>query len=364
VDLARHYVTLGQTEKAEQAILRALQTHPDNRFILRAAARFFAHTGDFDRARYYLHRSPRTKIDPWLIATDIAVADAAGKTSRVATIGRALLKQGNLHPSQLTEVASALATLELDSGKTRQARQLFEQSLSAPNDNAIAQAEWATSKLGALQIDVKLLASPLSYEARALDAFSNAEWKNVMHETKEWLDDEPFSSRPVLLGSFVAAVALDQHNESARIVRQGLRANPNHFGLRNNLVFALACAGHLDEAQAEFLDISMQDAAQHERIALIATSGLIEFRLGRAEAGRVAYEKALALARASKDQDRITSLFAFWAREEVLSKTDSAPKILSQATEAIRRNKHRPGIDALEKMLSRYLDPKPKIRQK
>ena len=146
-------------------------------------------------------------------------------------------------PSQITELASAIATLELNAGDNRKARKLFHQSLVEPTDNSIAQVEWASQKISNLTLERRHLNAPLSYEARALDFYLEGKWSETYTECVSWLNDEPYSTRPTVLGTFIASVALQNFSEAAQLARRSLKANPNSQLLLNNLTFALVSAG-------------------------------------------------------------------------------------------------------------------------
>jgi hypothetical protein len=82
VDLARAYTIAGVDEKGRRAIRIALNLAPENRFVLRSSSRFYIHVGETEEAHRLLARSNRLRTDPWLLASEIAIADSMGKTSR------------------------------------------------------------------------------------------------------------------------------------------------------------------------------------------------------------------------------------------------------------------------------------------
>jgi hypothetical protein len=55
-------------------MMTALQLAPQNRHVLRSAARLFLHVGDPECAHDLVARNDATKNDPWLIAAEIAIA--------------------------------------------------------------------------------------------------------------------------------------------------------------------------------------------------------------------------------------------------------------------------------------------------
>jgi len=116
----------------------ALALAPENRFILRAGARFLVFNEDPSAAHWLLSRSDAARHDPWLTAAEIAVADVAKQPPQLVRAGRNMLESGKFAPRHLAELAGAIGTLELNSGKNRRARKLFEQSLIDLNENALA----------------------------------------------------------------------------------------------------------------------------------------------------------------------------------------------------------------------------------
>ncbi|MGO9108210.1 MAG: hypothetical protein ACLP9L_03160 [Thermoguttaceae bacterium] len=120
-----------------------------------------------------------------------------------------------------------------------------------------------------------------------------------MTEAKQWQDEQPFSSRPAILGGYIASTVLEDFCEAETMLRLGLRSNRDDAPLCNNLAFALANQGKVDEAgrlveQGFRLNLNII-----ERVCLTATQGLVDFRSGRPERGRQLYLLAIEMARRS-----------------------------------------------------------------
>ena len=295
LDLARRYAALGQLEQCSRALRSALALAPSSRFVLRSAARFFVHTRNPERAQDLLRRSPRTSTDPWLMAAEISSATVANRPSRLIRPARDLILRGGVAPIHLSELAGSLGTLELLNGNVKAARKLFAQSMQAPTDNSLAQAQWALPKLGIIDLP-NVNTVPRSFEADALNAAREGEWARALEACFDWLDDEPFSHKSATLGSFVASTGLDDHVAAVSFAREGLTANPSDHLLRNNLVFALASGGQLVEAmtEAKFLDSTALDA--DSLIAWTATVGFINYRAGNLPLGREHYASSVSKA--------------------------------------------------------------------
>lgn len=328
-DLSRAYAVIGLGDQAARCMEIALSLAPANRFVLRAAARLFVHLDDADRAHQILRRAEPTKHDPWLTAAEISVATVADRSSRLIKSAQSVLRDKSLPPNQLTELASAVGTVELYSGKRSSARSFLRQSLDDPNDNALAQATWAARHLPEFDVAHSLLSTPRSFEARAWSYFMEKRWQEALDQCQEWLFDEPFSSRPAELGSFIASFALGDHQAARRLVEGALRANPHHWGLRNNLALALVNLGQAKEAQKELDRIPQHDLDSTMRVVTRATQGLIHFRTGAFEVGRKDY--AWALENSHDLHPRLRHLAAaHLAQEEVRIKSPEASAAVRQ----------------------------------
>jgi tetratricopeptide (TPR) repeat protein len=291
VDLALHHSKVGALRKARRAMDVAVELAPNSRFTLRSAARFFVHVNDPERARYILLRAQSTPTDPWLVASDIAVQAILGKSSDLVKTGRRMLDARAYRPHHLSELASALGTLEMEAHGGREARKLFKKALLEPTENSVAQARWAFHTMGAPELDPAYLVEKESFEAHAWASFYSAIWDSALSASCKWLSDQPFSSRPAVLGSYVAAVWAQDYLEGVRLARVGLQANPGEPMLINNLAFGLASLNKLDDA-GKTLE-QLRNRSVEVEVMHLSTSGMIEYRRGRPEAGRTMYLQAI-----------------------------------------------------------------------
>lgn len=146
-ELAYHQTIAGHLKNATRSVLISISMAPNNRHVLRAASRFFLHVGDVDRAHKILTRSAATKYDPWLMSAEIAAAEIAGKSPETYRTALQLLASQNHASFQISELASSLATLEMNT-RRKQAKRFFDLSLENPSGNALAQAAWAQPIFG------------------------------------------------------------------------------------------------------------------------------------------------------------------------------------------------------------------------
>jgi tetratricopeptide (TPR) repeat protein len=326
-ELARHYTIAGLPDKASSSMRVALALSPEHRYVLRAAARLAIHNGEFDSAHSIIARAARTRSDPWLVATELATAEVADRRPQLLRHAKRMLESDQFLPFATTELSSALATLDLRSGKDRAARRLFSQSLAAANENAIAQGEWASHHLRGIEIpDNQRAESP---EASARASSEAGEWEQAVFACRRWLDDQPFSSGPAELGSYEASLGQD-YATGVELARRGLRANPDEFLLRNNLVFCLINAGDLGRASDEFIRIDEATLDRQERATYLATAGLLAFRQGFPDIGHTNYIEAIRLLEGRRQKTVATILLA---RELLLSKQPEAPIAVQEAEE-------------------------------
>ena len=334
VELARQYACIGLGDQASRSMIVAVQLAKDNRFVLRSASRLWVSLDDPERAHAALVNGDRTRSDPWLLAAEIAVSSVVNKSSRFVNIARNMVSRHVFPAAHTSELAAALATLELSSGSVRKSKSWFNYSLEDPTENSVAQASWASLLHGAVDFGGRFPALPNMFEADAWRYYQEGRWRDMLEKCKLWFLDQPFSNSPCILGSFVAATALEDYPESERIARMGLVANPNDFMLLNNLAFTLMSAGKIEEAKAELARIDASHLKEAERIILEATKGLREFRFGEPTRGRELYVNAALRARKIGDttgQLMFALASVFHAIEEAQKDSDLGMGILQEA---------------------------------
>lgn len=339
VELSRAYAILGLEKQAARSMTVALHFAMNNRFVLRSASRLWVHLGDFERARDLLAKADRTRHDPWLLAAEIAIGSIEDKTPRFTKAARRMLTGGYFSPNHMSELASAMATLELSSGSLRKSKRLFMQSLEHPTENSIAQAAWAARRHTTIRFSDEYLNRPNTFEARSWSFYLQGQWKRVIEECKLWHYDQPFSSRPCHHGSYVSAVALEDFEASEWFAERGLMANPADFTLLNNLAFARINRGDMDRARETFLRIERLRLSEIDRAVLQATKGLFEFRFGNVERGRQLYSDTRSeVQRMSySDGDRVLALASFfYAMEEVSGKHPSHSLVADEALDILK----------------------------
>ena len=104
------------------------------------------------------------------------MADLCHRTTEFYRDSKEMLDGKRFHPHQLSELASAVATLELSSGNYRKGRKLFGLALQQPTENSVAQARWASGLDSGILIAWEHLNDPLSIEARAWSFYYQSRW--------------------------------------------------------------------------------------------------------------------------------------------------------------------------------------------
>jgi Tfp pilus assembly protein PilF len=334
-NVALHYTKIAQIEKAVAAMKNAVFLAPDNRFILRSAARLHIHRGNPDVAHGVLLNSSATQQDPWLLAAEIATASSMNKSGFFIKDGRNAMKSGKYSEFHTAEIASALGTIELNSGSGKAAKRLFAQSLRKPTENVVAQARWAFRE-GNFDLDPVQLQTARSYEARAWHYYYEGDWGNALGEAINWLEDQSFSSRPAALGSYIASLGLGDFSKGAEIAKIGLLANPTDPTLTNNYIFCLANCGKLHEAEQVFAKIAVpQRFAEFEgsnRPSILATAGLLAYRRGDIERGRELYKKAITEAEAAHLPKHSAVAAIYFAMEELRAMSATATESYNLAS--------------------------------
>ena len=180
VDLARAFACLGLGDQAKRSMTIALQLGGNNRFVLRSAGRLWISLDDPERAHSVFTRSEKTRYDPWLLSAEIAIGSIAGRPPRLVKPAQRMLSGRQFLPGQLSELASAVATLEISHGGVRKSKRLFRQSLEDPTENSIAQVAWAARHYSGIDFDHELLNLPNTFEAKAWTFYQHGQWKRAV----------------------------------------------------------------------------------------------------------------------------------------------------------------------------------------
>lgn len=333
MDVARELTALRQDKGALRYVRAAVALAPNSRFVIRSAARYYLHIGEVEIAHDLLLRSPLIKRDPWVQASEIAVATVRGRTSTFAKQVIRVLGQAKQVGADATELASAVGTIELLNGSEKKAKLLFQHALSHPNDNSLAQAEWAASRLK-LVVDIQALSTPLSFEANSHNAYRHQEIDEALQHAILWAGDEPFASRPLEAQCHLLCLqeryseALTAANGAYVLSRDGLSAELN-------LLFCKTQTGNFDDAMEGLARLSRNKHLKQFATHYLANAGAIAYAMGEFEMARKLYQRAIHSARVRNEPYSEALAIAFFARIATRAGDPQAESIVQDAVASV-----------------------------
>ena len=335
VDLAFSYACLGQRKRAARSMAVAVQLARNNRFVLRSAGRLWIYLDDPERAYQIVAKSDRTIHGPLAAGG----GNCFGQHCKQATQTRKGSTQTSVKRQVWTPAHKRVGIwhwppLSSSPVVLKRARRLFARSLQEPTENSIAQAAWAGRQSRELRLARHYPSGPNAFEAQSWHCYQKAEWRGVIENSGRWFADQPFSSRPAALGSYVAATALRDYSTSKWFARTGLRANPRSVLLLNNLAFSCLMAGDIDEGAQALGRIHRSTLSETEAIVYTATQGLLALCRGDRRRGRALYADARERAKRRREEDggrmyALTSLF--YALAEAAVSGDEADAVCREA---------------------------------
>ncbi|WP_139832179.1 tetratricopeptide repeat protein [Mesorhizobium australicum] len=342
IELARNYTLIGQLTPAAKAAERALKAAPEDRFVLRSAARFFVHQGDLARAYRAITKSNLVRVDPWIMSTEVALADLLGRSPRWGISQIAGIAGSKRINRQYSELASALGMLEISSGNRKRARRLIARSLDNPTENAVAQAQWM-DRSDKLQVDYpnNLLEREDMHEARVLHSLDTGEVSVGVESVERWFLDEPYSVRAAAHGSFISLALARDYEAGLGFADRGLVANPSSFMLQNNRAFALAKLGRVEEAEIALSKIKPPSKSV-EAMYRDGLEGLVRFKKGDLELGRHFYMESIFKAKDAENYPVLLSALMHWFEQEFEAGTidrETAVDLVKNIDMSLARNK-------------------------
>ncbi|SFW85920.1 tetratricopeptide repeat protein [Chitinophaga sancti] len=337
VELARLYSIIAQNDKALKSILIAKSLSPNNRYVLRSFARLNTHFNDIDTAHTALKKSNLISHDPWIIASEIAISSIKGKTSAHIKRGIEILNSKKYNSFSISELASSIGTIELIQGNRKKSKSHFNQALINPNENSLAQVEWANTRdklFDSFNINDYNVKS--NYEALAFDQLNKNEFRNALKNAEAWFLEMPFAKRPISLGHYISSIYLEDYESSINFCLAGLIGNPNNAMTINNISYSYAMLGDTDRAFEYLRKVEINNVQEIEtKVCLIATHGLSLFRSGLYEEGRQKYSEAIAEAQKNKLESYTKLAIVHLINEEIRIK----PESFSEYYEALQKIK-------------------------
>ncbi|MCA3564189.1 MAG: hypothetical protein IOC90_01240 [Methylocystis sp.] len=337
IDLALEQTSKGHIDNAKRSVSVALQLSPNNRHVLRAATRFYVHVGEIDRAHRILIRSDSSKNDPWVVAAEISVGQILNEAPKLTKRGAEMIESDQRHPRHISELAGALATLELGANRKR-LRRLFDRSMEDPTGNSLAQAAWAGPKVG---IDIIASTNQTSRataenEASAYRDYENGWLVSSLSRSSAWLQEEPYSIRPIQFSASISGM-IGEFERSIELCDQGLLIDKKNIDLQLTKAFALSSIGKFADANSIFDRLYVISTDYLHKYYITANRGLIAFRSGQSQIAKNYYREALAGFQRLGAMLAFATAYAYYAEEALNSNDEELVQILKEACSAAKR---------------------------
>ncbi|MCL5884429.1 MAG: hypothetical protein M1377_03640 [Deltaproteobacteria bacterium] len=350
-DLSYSYALIGLEKKARNAMRTAYALSPSNRFLVRSAARCFAHFEDPEEAIWRVRRSPLRKVDPMVISAEVALSQLLEKSPRNMKIAHTATTSGMFSNRSLSELHVALATLESREGYTRSAKKHAMKSLLDPNENVLAQIESLNDRVSGFVKDLEMHSGVLAtYEADAQRSYKLGNFNEAYRSALQWFRYQPFSARPAVMASFVASLFLDNQEDAIRVITEAKKAEPNSFLLNNNHVCSLALLNKVEEAADVLSKIQIGELDDQRKRIYLATTGLVAYRQGNIALGEEKYREAIEGFKMKENYRSLVIATFYQAREIVRIKGSRQSTAMDQVLALARKYKINDMVSVIEKM--------------
>lgn len=323
VEISRLYAMAGQVQAASKHMEIALKISPNDRYILRSACRLFVHNDEPSKGMYFIQKSDAVKVDPWIMAAEVACADIVGRAPKWGIRELKAIAGTNRLSIHFSELASALGAMEEENGSHKVARKLIKRSLDQPTENALAQAAWMSTKAKREYVSLSDPYNEKAYEAGLIQAVHVKDYERADRFAWAWLNDEPFSSSPAVNGSYIASVFTRSYSRALAFAERGLLSNPDDHTLKNNQVYALIMLGRIEEAEKLLPSPGNKPDENRDVLYNIALHGLFHFKMGHISKGRQYYSKAADIA-SKRHPTLYASVISHWLENEVVARQVSS----------------------------------------
>ena len=185
-----------------------------------------------------------------------------------------MIVSNDYSPFSISELSSAIGSVEMMAGNKKKCRFYFNTALQKPNDNSLAQAKFLLSKHSDLSFKYgEDIAIPNSFEADAIAAYISEDYSKSLEAAVDWIEDMPFTSRPVQFAANLTYSFLKDYDTAVEILDLGLKANPNNPSLLNNKAYVCALSGNIVEAQLAIQEAKRLQMSTTVKVCLLATEG-------------------------------------------------------------------------------------------
>ncbi|MDR2083744.1 MAG: hypothetical protein LBP67_01960 [Bacteroidales bacterium] len=341
IDMAYFYTISGHKSKADKCIRVALSFNNCNPHIIRSSSRYYVLCEDPEKALYIIRSSPNFKRNPLLLSSEIAISEGFGLKSKGIKNGLMLIQDGNNSKKLLSELNIAIATLECNSGNLKKGKKYIAESLFGINENTLAQIQYLSKKN-----DINFLPDqfniPCKFEVDAWYNYYNHNYVEAADQSEKWFNFHPFSTRPIVLNSYIQGTILNKHKEAVDIINRSLLLSPTNSILLNNKAFSLAKLDKIDEARECINKIgsALEDGFDQDDFNVLkATMGLIEYRSGNQKDGNRLYNESYEYFKRNNEYTLEARALFFWSLEEAKYNQENAKKLRAQADELGKKYK-------------------------
>ena len=248
-------------------------------------------------------------------------------------------------------------------GKIKEAKRLFNLALLDPNDNAIAQAIWA-SKFFNINIKTKAewFEGKFSAEANFYKKQSELDFNGAIDAAIDWFYSEPFSLRPLRAATYAAAI-IEKFEDAEKYAKLGLNIDKTDIELTNNLVYALVGQGKMNEALALLQEVYIREKNDTGTSSghTIANFALVAYRLGNLEEGEKLYRLAISSLQDSNLSESKAVAIATLAKEAKLANAPNSSQLLAEAKEVALNSNASGAIKILEILTNTTLSETKKL---
>lgn len=303
IDQSINFMFLNNRDEAIECIDSALKINSKAGFVLRNASRILNLTGNNNRAISILQKSEYFKFDPQLLSAEIAFSQLTGNKSKGLEIAKRLIINGKYANYSISELASALATMEFDKRNFKESERYFDLALKAPNSNSLAQIMWY--KKNPINNNIRVQVDSNEIRTHQYSNINNFE-KSFEYSLK-WKSEEPFNKVPYSMAAHLKGVLLEDFEEAYKITLSSCKLQENikgkyfsedeKLGFNNDLAYYLLKQNKIEEAEdilapAMKLLSKKNDLNNFENIN-IATLGLLYIKKGETETGERLYRQSI-----------------------------------------------------------------------
>lgn len=326
-DQAINYLEISNRDEAIKCIEKALVINKNVGFIVRNASRIFSLTGDNGRAIKVLKNSEYYQYDPQIISAEISFSEIENRKTKGVDFGYKLINDSIHKNNEKTELASTLGTIEHFKGDYKKSDKLFEISLREPNSNSIAQSLWYKKDFLYIQKFKDFKTNEI-----LTHKYSNAmDYSKALEYALKWKDDEPYSTRPYKLASQLSGVLLGDFQMASKLAISSISSqkeikgdsysDKENISNNNDIAYYLLKANKVKEAEvyiSPFLNVvSKTTKYESYEAALVATFGLLAYKLGNNDLGKSLYKKTMKIFKEKKEFYSLSSAFLNYFEEEL-----------------------------------------------